>query len=113
MRNIVAMADGKITRRAFEIGESFSDLIGGGLYVIYVFNRDIDLLDLRIEIFDLIKVNNDGLIKIYTVKIDRIFSFLQSTNNDKFVACKRKCFADRFTRAKKLECKRVANNSRF
>ena len=47
MRNIVAVTDGKITRRAFEASEGFSDLIGGGLYIIYVFNRDIDLLDLR------------------------------------------------------------------
>ena len=70
--------------------------------ILSVFDGDIDLLDLRIEGFNLVKVNDDGLIKINTIEVDGIFDFLKGANNDEFMTGERKSFTDWFTGTEEL-----------
>ena len=70
--------------------------------ILSVFDGNVDLLNLRIEGFDLVKVNDDGLIKINAIEVDGIFDFLKGANNDEFMAGERKSFTNWFTGAEEL-----------
>ena len=108
MRTIV---NGEITGGAFEVGKNFSNLMSSGLGFLIVFHGDIDLLNLGIKVLDLLNINNNGLVEIYTIKINRVLGFLKSANDNKFVTRERESLANGFTGTKELKGKRMSNNS--
>ena len=100
--DIVTVIDCKTAWWAFEVGESFIDFVCGILNILIVFDGDVDLLNLRIEGFDLVKVNDDGLIKINTIEVDGIFDFLKGADDDEFMTGERKSFTNWFAGAEEL-----------
>ena len=108
MRTIV---NGEITGGAFEVGKNFSNLMSSGLGFLIIFHGDIDLLNLGIKALDLLNIYDNGLVKIYTIKINGVLGFLKSANNNKFVTREREGFANGFTGTKELKGKRMSNNS--
>ena len=85
--------------------------MSSGLGFLIIFHGDIDLLNLGIKALDLLNINDNGLIEIYTIKINRVLGFLESANNNKFVTREREGLANGFTGTKELEGKRMSNNS--
>ena len=78
-----------------------------------IFHGDIDLLNLGIKALYLLNIYDNGLVEIYAIKINGVLGFLESANNNKFVARERKGLANGFTGTKELEGKRMSNNSRL
>ena len=87
--------------------------MSSGFGFLIVFHSDIDLLNLGIKALDLLNINDNGLVEIYTIKINGVLGFLESANNNKFVTREREGLANGFTGAKELEGKRMSNNSRL
>ena len=110
MRTII---NGEITGGSFEVGKNFSNLMSSGLGFLIIFHGDIDLLNLGIKALDLLNIYDNGLVEIYAIKINGVLGFLESANNNKFVARERKGLANGFTGTKELEGKRMSNNSRL
>jgi hypothetical protein len=84
--------------------------MSSGFGFLIVFHSDIDLLNLGIKALDLLNINNNGLVEIYTIKINGVLGFLESANNNKFVTRERESLANGFTGTKELKGKRMSNN---
>ena len=85
--------------------------MSSGFGFLIIFHSDIDLLNLRIKALDLLNINNNGLVEIYTIKINGVLGFLESANDNKFVTREREGLANGFTGTKELKGKRMSNNS--
>ena len=85
--------------------------MSSGLGFLIVFHSDIDLLNLGIKALDLLNINDNGLVEIYTIEINGVLGFLKSANNNKFVTGEREGLANGFTGTKELKGKRMSNNS--
>ena len=111
--DVRAIVNSEVAGGTFEVSKSFSDLLSGGFGLLIIFYSDVDLLNLRIEVFNLVNIDDNGLVKIYTIEVERILGFLESANNNKFVTREREGFPDRFAGAKELKSKGMTNDCRL
>ena len=87
--------------------------MSSGFGFLVIFHSDIDLLNLGIKALDLLNINDNGLVEIYTIEINGVLGFLKSANNNKFVTRERESLANGFTGTKELKGKRMSDNSRL
>lgn len=111
--NVRAIVNSEVAGGTFEVSKSFSDLLSGGFGFLIIFYSDIDLLNLGIEVFNLFNIDDNRLVKIYTIEVDRVLGLLEGANNNKFVTGEREGFTDRFAGAKELKSKGMANDCRL
>ncbi len=95
--NLIAISDREVIVARFGLDKTrvdgfggFGDSVGGG-------GLDVDLLDLKgiVKRLEVGGINDGGVVKIDIIKVNRIFEFIENTDDDKLLAKNSKGFPER------------------